>query len=126
MLRNTIQRQIVLSTVCRLRSHPAAEEICREIEREYGTSISKATVYRNLHQLVDAGRLRQLSLPGSPERYDGQTHWHAHFRCRQCGMVADLEVEVPHDLGLDAAEQVGFRIEDSDLVFKGLCAACAE
>ena len=67
--RTTIQKKLVLDAVLRLADHPTAEQVYAEVVKEHPT-VSKATVYRNLNGLVEAGRVRRVSVPGQADRFD--------------------------------------------------------
>lgn len=49
-----------------------------------------ATLYRNLHRLVEDGKIRTVLLGERVVRYDPETSDHDHFACERCGRVIDL------------------------------------
>jgi len=53
-------------------SHPFAHEIYRRVHKKL-PRISLATVYRNLHSLVEEGKIRTLLLDGQAARFDPET-----------------------------------------------------
>ena len=62
----------------------------------------------------------RLDLAGGDSRYDGQLCPHSHARCRICGQVADIppvEVAIPAETG-------GFLLEESSVVYRGICPQC--
>ena len=61
--RNTLQRNLVLGMVRKLKGHATAEEVYEGVVANY-PNISKTTVYRNLKELADAGEIRRLEVPG--------------------------------------------------------------
>src|SRR5262249_52021125 len=70
-------------------THPFAYEIYRRVHRKL-PRISLATVYRNLHSLVEEGKIRTLVLDEQGARFDPETSQHDHFVCERCGRVVDL------------------------------------
>ena len=68
-MRYSKQRELVLQKVEQLCDHPTAEEIFGLAVREC-PGLSLGTVYRNLNSLVDAGRVRRVSIPGKADRFD--------------------------------------------------------
>jgi len=52
--------------------------------------IGLATIYRNLEQLSESGKV--IKLEGDVKRYDGNVHEHFHYRCPRCERVYDIEV----------------------------------
>src|SRR2546428_11883187 len=68
-------------------SHPFAHEIYRRVHKKL-PRISLATVYRNLHSLVEEGKIRTLLLDGQAARFDPETSEHDHFVCERSGRAA--------------------------------------
>jgi len=91
--RNTLQKEIIRSTLCALKTHPTAPMLYEEIHRTH-PSISRSTVYRVLGQMVEEGTVLRLGIAGSENRYDGTTADHCHIRCRVCGRVDDLPAAI--------------------------------
>lgn len=123
--RNTVQRQIVLETVRKLRIHPTVEEVYGEIQKTHPT-ISKSTVYRNLRLLAESGEIRQVSIPGEQERYDWYTKKHYHFQCRVCSVISDIEVDIDCLDGVEASVQqkYGVEVDGREIIFRGICPKC--
>ncbi|MDE5897651.1 MAG: transcriptional repressor [Treponemataceae bacterium] len=107
-------------------SHPTADEIYA-LARRKEPRISRGTVYRNLHFLVEAGEIARISVPGSPDHFDSCLAEHHHLHCRRCGRLLDvpgvvfsLEQAVAASLA-----RSGFVIEGVGVIFKGLCPDCS-
>jgi len=125
MKRNTVQRQIILDTLRKLDTHPAVEELYREIHKTHPT-ISKTTVYRNLRQLAEDGEARELMLPDDPDRFDQRTDQHDHFKCRNCGGIFDVDIEYLADIDDAVRRKYGFQVDMHDVVFLGICPECGK
>ena len=123
MERNTVQRQIILSGLQRLNTHPTIEEVYTEVQKEH-PAISKTTVYRNLRQLAKDGIIRQVSLPDGLERYDRFTTQHHHFKCMNCDNILDVEIEYLADINKTIQKKYGFQVDKHDVVFTGICLKC--
>ena len=74
-MRYSRQRELVLQQVEQLCTHPTAEEVYQQAVKEC-PNLSLGTVYRNLNSLVEAGRVRRVSIPGQPDRFDHSLRWH--------------------------------------------------
>ena len=122
--RNTVQRQIVLQTVLHMHDHPTADNVYAAVAAEH-PSISKATVYRNLASLSDDGRLRHIKMPSGADRFDHQTFGHNHIECILCGRLEDAPLEDQTALNAQAAAATGYRCVEHEIVFRGICPACA-
>lgn len=119
--RFSYQRKQIYAAVCTSREHPTAEMVYVGLKPML-PRLSLGTVYRNLHQMAQDGRLTELD--GPVVRFDANTAPHAHFLCERCGAVLDLPV--PYDAELDgAAAQGGFSVRTHKLTFYGICPACA-
>ena len=68
-MRYSKQRELVMQTVQNLCDHPTAEEIYDTAAKEC-PGLSLGTVYRNLNSLVDAGRVRRVSIPGKADSFE--------------------------------------------------------
>jgi len=124
-LRNTVQRKIILEAMQTMHGHPTAEDVYRGIQKKYPT-ISKATVYRNLHQLASVGSIALVLIPGSAERFDDRISQHYHFCCRACGGIFDVDIEYLSGINDAVAKQYDFAVDAHDVIFNGICANCRE
>ena len=121
--RNTVQRQIILEALKKFDTHPAVEEVYLEIHTNHPT-ISKATVYRNLYQLAEDGKICQLSLPDDLSRFDKRTDRHYHFQCKNCGGISDVDVEYLEGINETVRRKYGVRVDEHEVVFRGVCTKC--
>lgn len=121
--RNTLQRRLVMETVCSMRNHPDADMIYEEISR-INPFISKATVYRNLKILAKQGHILHIPMPDGADCFDFNCTPHYHIKCRKCGGVFDVDMPYQKDLCRNIANSRGFVIESHQIVFSGLCPDC--
>ena len=122
--RNTLQKQIVFETFSQMHNHPSAGMVYEAVSAKF-PGISKATVYRLLSEAVDEGKILRLKLSDSSDRYDFTIKKHYHIVCRECGAVADVEVEFDDaELSGNAVGMDGFSVEECHLEFCGLCPDC--
>ena len=122
--RNTIQKKLVLDAVNRLDCHPTADEVYAEVVRTHPT-VSKATVYRNLGGLSEEGRLRYIRMPDGANRFDHRLDEHRHIACLCCKRICDVPVMEALSLDEVAARSTGYSNVSHDIVFYGVCPACA-
>ena len=120
-MRFSQQRDAILQALQRTRSHPTAEWIYEEVQKEI-PHLSLGTVYRNLNQLTDTGVIQRIFDNGCV-RYDGNTSRHDHFRCDRCGKIFDLDIHVPSiEQKIPAA--LGFQVTGYSLEISGQCREC--
>lgn len=119
-LRNSKQRDAVLKDLQLRYDHPTAEDVYLSVKKAV-PSISLATVYRNLKLLESEGLILRIPT-GDSDRYDGHTHNHYHFTCKDCRKVLDLDIAdqspVTEPKGFDGT------ITGHSLMFFGLCSNC--
>ena len=118
----TPQRLAVLAILQGRRDHPTAEMIYQEVRRDL-PAISFNTVYKTLEVFYREGLVIKVNPLHEVARYDGVTGPHAHFICRRCHRIRDLEWE-PAGLTLPEEALAGFRVEQQSLTFWGLCPRC--
>lgn len=126
--RNTVQQKIIAGQLAKLHgSHPTADEVYRSMKDEY-PSISRATVYRNLNKMSDNGQALKVRVSSGADHFDDTLRPHYHVVCAKCGRVDDVEVDLPSSVteSLDKATAPGFTITGYELLFCGLCSACAQ
>lgn len=123
--RNTIQRTLILETVRKLRNHPTADEVYSELIKQHPT-ISRATIYRGLHELNEAGKIKVREIPDSVARYDHLCTDHYHVRCKVCGKVSDVDMDYLPDLQKNIKDSHGYLFTGHDIVFRGICSDCSK
>ena len=122
--RTTRQLEQVFKALEGDHTHPFAHEIYRRVHKRL-PRISLATVYRNLHSLVEEGRIRTLLLSEQGARFDPETSRHDHFVCERCGRVVDLFLRRARQLDLSALAKQGYVVTTHNLTVHGICRVCA-
>ena len=121
-LRCTRQRMAVYEALRGCTTHPTAEELYRIVHHEAG-SLSLATVYRNLNLLADQGEILRLEV-NKEFHFDGDTCFHQHCVCRECGMITDIfQKEISH-YAMNKIKAKGFKPDCVCIIYKGLCKEC--
>ena len=120
--RNAIQRQLILDSVAELNKHATAEQVYEHVSKKYPT-ISKATVYRNLSQMAEAGDLLNIGNFRGSAHYDHNCHNHYHFICEECGNVFDIDIFFP-EINDRINNMEDFEIRNHNLTYHGLCPDC--
>lgn len=122
-LRVTAQRVAVLRAVSG-EPHVAADAVAETVRAEIG-SISLQAVYDALGVLVDADLLQRIQPAGSPARFEARVaDNHHHVICRVCGRMADVDCAVGSAPCLTAAEDLGYEIDEAEVIYWGRCPRC--
>lgn len=121
-LRVTEQRMELLRELAKLRLPVSHAELT---ERLAPVGLDRATVYRNLLGLTEAGLLVRTQLGDNVWRFElptgevGGHGAHAHFVCTDCGDVECLPSDAVRFKGL------GARAEVAEVQLRGRCGTCA-
>jgi Fur family ferric uptake transcriptional regulator len=123
--RVTAPRRAVIEILARRPDHLTIEEIALAVG---GDEAHRATIYRTVEVLAEAGVLSTFRDANSPARFhlasldDDSRHLHA--RCRACGRVVALPVDVLADVADRAAAATGFVVDVQNSVLIGQCGNC--
>ena len=124
-LRWTNQRKLIAEVAFATHDHFSAEgllDMCRAVDER----VSRATVYRTLGMLEDAGFVEGLDTGDGGRKFEhvlGHEH-HDHMVCKNCGKIIeffDAELEARQER---AAAKRGFVIESHSLQLFGRCKDC--
>jgi len=124
-LRMTAEREALVRAALGRRRHFTLEELVREVVRR-DTRASRATVYRSLPILVEAGILLPVLVSDEPRRFElalGRRH-HDHLLCRRCGRVVEFRSPAIEEQQLSIAARHGFRLTGHIHELVGDCATC--
>jgi Fur family ferric uptake transcriptional regulator len=88
-------------------------------------AISRQAVYDALGTLSEKGLIRRIQPAGSAALFDPRVgDFHHHLICRACGGVKDVDCAVDLATCLRPASDCGFEIDETEVVYWGLCPAC--
>jgi Fe2+ or Zn2+ uptake regulation protein len=114
----------LLRALSQAMGHPTADDLVKKVRKVLPT-VSHATVYRNVQQLVRAGLIGTLEHSGAAVQFEINPDYHHHFLCRRCGQVWDVYLnDVAVTLDRQRSPLDGFQIDRRDVHLHGLCASC--
>jgi Fur family ferric uptake transcriptional regulator len=124
-LRLTAARAAIVEAALARSGHYPIEELIADLKKR-GIRGSKATVYRTLPLLAEAGILEPAIVAGEERTYETTfgRHHHDHLVCRGCGQVVEFEFEAFSILEREVAQKHGFRLEAHHHQLVGTCARC--
>ena len=123
-LRLTPQREVLLRVLSEAMGHPTADDMVRRVRKVLPT-VSHATVYRNLQELVREGLIRTLEVAGTAVQFEVNPDDHHHFVCRRCGRVWDVYLSsLDVRINRRRTELDGFQVDRRDVQLHGVCAGC--
>ena len=117
------KREAILEALRSAKDHPSAEMLYSRLKSVY-PDLSLGTVYRNLAFFINDGEITRVGTVAGQERYDAYTSPHAHFICRRCGRVLDVESPALERMDETVELETGGRVTGHSLSFFGECADC--
>jgi Fur family ferric uptake transcriptional regulator len=122
--RYTTQQRDMVQYIFSKHNHFDADELIDEMKNN-DFRVSRATVYRTLNKLVDAGLLRRINL-GERTVYEHDYGYaqHDHLYCEQCRSMIEFQHPQMESLIRDVCEQHGFQFKGHTFVIRGVCSAC--
>lgn len=120
-LKSTHQRLAILDAIDHF-GHVDIDTLYDSIFQKYPT-MSKATLYRNINDLISFHILEEVKLPQQKQQYEIKKVPHIHLLCSECGNVEDMFIETKPLLETIFSKS-GFHISHSFIVMNGTCKKC--
>lgn len=120
-LKVTPQRLGIL-TLMHQSGHISIEDLYEKISRQF-SSISLATLYKNVHAMIETALVKEVKIPSMKSKYELIKAPHAHLLCTQCGSFEDVSVPM-EQIEAMLPHGVHFKTTESSLVFSGICETC--
>lgn len=122
--RVTRQRLVVADALAGAGRQLTAGELYERL-KDAKPALGRATVFRSLDRLVEAGVARRLELEGHVYAYVAcEPEHHHHLSCTECGRVEEIPESWVEPIAARASSHLDFEIDDSRLDFYGRCADC--
>ncbi len=122
--RFTDQQRDMVRYIFSQHNHFDAEQLIDDMKRA-GFSVSRATIYRTLSKLVDAGLLRRLEIgPRMFYEHDYGYPQHEHMVCQKCGKMIEFQNAALEGIISEVSRQHGFQQTGHTFIVRGTCADC--
>ncbi|MFN2582214.1 MAG: Fur family transcriptional regulator [Candidatus Dormibacteria bacterium] len=123
--RATAQRLVVLEALRRTDHTITAPELYGRLRRQ-NPLLGRATVFRTLDSLVDAGLAQRFERPGHIYAYAAcSTTHHHHLVCTRCDTTIEIDEAAIAVLTRELEARHAFTVHHGTLDFYGFCAACS-
>ena len=121
----TEPRRVLVRHIFDNHKHFDADELVADL-RNAGRQVSRATVYRTLRLLVEAGLLRELRLTNrTAYEHDFGYPSHDHLHCTECNRVIEFRNDEISRLREAISMEQGFRASGHRFIISGICRACS-
>ncbi|MGC9063762.1 MAG: Fur family transcriptional regulator, partial [bacterium] len=118
----TPQRQLVAEALEGNKTHPTVEDLYREVAKVAPT-ISIATIYKTLNELVEIGTIQRLDVGDGKAHFDPNITPHNHFVCLRCGGIYDIPTK---EEVKETSELSDFKVLRAQTVYYGYCKKCKD
>lgn len=127
--RLTHERDIIVREIFSDHEHFDCDDIVARLDkpRDGRHRVSRATVYRTVSQLEEAGLIRKVARANDREVYEHDYGYpqHDHFICQKCNRLIEFRNEKISAILEEVALEMGFRMTSHRLEAHGICAECA-
>lgn len=126
-MRNTPEREAIIREIFSQHDHFDVDELYLRLKGR-GEGVSKASIYRTLPLLIEAGLISEVFYEDGHMHYEhtfGHEH-HCHLRCLACRRVVEFSVPALDELESKLGDQYDFQVSGHRLEVFGLCPQCRE
>lgn len=120
-LKITAQRLAIIELM-ECAGHISIEDLFQMIRLKFA-SISLATLYKNIHTMMEHNLIREVKIPGNKPRYEIEKEPHAHMMCKECGELKDFHYDSSGILN-EAVNVSHYKAEEVSVVVSGICPNC--
>lgn len=127
--RLTQERSIVVRAIFSQHEHFDSDEIVARLDKPSdGNRVSRATIYRAISDLEEAGLIRKVARTNDRDVYEHDYGYpqHDHFICDKCNKLIEFSNEEISAILEKVAMEMGFRMSGHRLEANGICAECAK
>ncbi|MBU0720075.1 transcriptional repressor [bacterium] len=120
-LKATPQRLAIADTLY-INGHMSVEDLYELMLKKF-SSISLATIYKNINLMLENSFIQEVKLPHAKSVYELTKSSHSHLLCEKCKEVSDISLALEHVIE-SASRTSDFKIHSADLVLSGICKNC--
>jgi len=121
----TKERALILQAVYQAEDHFSADELVFQMQKQ-GLKVSRATLYRALGHMNEAGILNEADFGHGHTHYEPprQGEPHEHITCEKCGAVLEIAMPELEKLLQKATLKSGYVLRSHHLRMTGICPKC--
>lgn len=122
--RYTEQQRDMVRFIFSQHNHFDADRLIDDLKHK-GFHVSRATVYRTLNKLVDAGLLRRLDVgPRIYYEHDYGYPQHEHLFCQMCHKMIEFQNSEIDAVIRQVCAEKNFQTQGHTFIIRGICAEC--
>ncbi|MBD3799607.1 Fur family transcriptional regulator [Sulfuricurvum sp.] len=120
-LKATPQRLAIIDLMDRA-GHISIDDLFQSIRQRF-SSISLATLYKNIHTMMEKNLIREVKIPSQKTKYEIEKESHAHVMCECCGELKDIHFD-PNTLLQTSIDVHNYQTKEVSIVILGICPEC--
>lgn len=120
-LKVTPQRVAIVEELYK-HGHMNIDDLYKNLLKKF-PSISLATIYKNVNAMVEKIFLNEVKIPEAKSVYELVKEDHSHLVCSSCGKIEDIQIST-EVLESSLATVSEFKVENTEVVFSGICKHC--
>ncbi len=127
-MRLTHERSVIVEDVFSQHEHFDTDQIVERLTPgNTGRRVSRASVYRTVGLLEEAGLIRKVARNNERDVYEHDYGYprHDHFICDRCDTLIEFENDRVAELIEELARETGFRMTGHRLEVYGICQECS-
>ncbi|NQY75090.1 MAG: transcriptional repressor [Candidatus Margulisbacteria bacterium] len=123
--RYTEQKRCIVDEIFKIQDHFEVESFIDSIRQNHH-KFSRATVYRTIKQLLDAGLIQKISTRDGKIFYEHNfsKKQHDHLICNSCGKILEIKEDSIDTYLEQFCKELGFHTEYRSLHLYGQCQQC--
>ncbi len=122
-LKATPQR-IAIIELMHQAGHITIDELYQAIRQKF-SSISLATLYKNVHTMLEVSLIREVKIAGQKTKYEIEKESHAHLVCKECGALHDIDFD-PNAILANIVHNTHYQTNEISIVISGVCPECIQ
>lgn len=126
-MRYTPEREIIIKEIFAIHDHFDVDSLYISM-RKKDARVSKASIYRLMPLLIEAGLVEEVFFDGGQMYYEhiyGHDH-HCHLRCVKCKKIQEFSDSRIREIEQTLAQKFDYRIIRHKLEVMGLCSECRD
>eukprot|EP01047_Picozoa_sp_COSAG01_P013498 COSAG01_NODE_636_length_14635_cov_18.612617_10_plen_140_part_00 len=123
--RYTSQKRMVVTEILKTRRHFELEDFLNKLHKQKKT-FSRATIYRTIKQLLEAGLIQKITTQSGKVFYEPcrDQKQHDHLICKNCGKIIEIKEDLIENYLGKFCQNIGFKSEYRSLHVFGICQSC--
>jgi len=126
-LKYTPEREEILKEILKIKDHFDVDQLYMQFKKK-GSKISKASIYRTIPLLVEAGYIQEVYQKEGHAYYEVTLNKlpHLHFICMKCKKVDEIIDDELVRLLKKYEKETGYKLLSYHLEVFGICSKCRE